>query len=206
LYPRLFAQYSEAIDNFFTAKGLKKGRTMTWDPVTKRVSSTFDGEITGVYDVDPKMMTILGDKARAQVAAKLAQREFTFQKERGDADSISTMGGTRRSCSDETIPPSQKARTNVVTMDADSASNASSLTAGTKFTMQTKMSALENNIMAMQTGIKQMETMMKDSVQQQMLVADSQHQVIAADPAQGRNPSANHPRRRHHSDVEGRVD
>jgi hypothetical protein len=37
LYPRgLFAQYGEAINNFFTAKGLKKGRTMTWDPVVGR--------------------------------------------------------------------------------------------------------------------------------------------------------------------------
>jgi hypothetical protein len=92
-------------------------------------------------------------------------------------------------------------------MDADSASNASSLTAGTKFTMQTKMSALETNVTAMQTGIKQMETMMKNFMQQQMLVADTQQHAIAADSArgEGRTPSANHTRRRHHSDVEGRV-
>jgi hypothetical protein len=187
LYPRLFAQYGEAINNFFTAKGLKKGRTMTWDPATNQVSSTFDDEIVGVYNADPEMMT-LGDKARAQVAADLPQQEFTYQKERGDADSISTMGGTRRSRSDETIPPSKKARTNVVTMDADSASNASSLTAGTKFTMQTKMSALETNVTAMQTGIQQMETMMKNFMQQQMLVADTQQHAIAADSARGEPP------------------
>jgi hypothetical protein len=192
LYPLLFAQYREAINNFFTAKGLKKGRTKTWDPITNQVSSTFDDEIAGVYNADPKMMT-LGNKARAQVAAELPQREFTFQKERGDADSISTMGGTQRSCSDETILPSKKARTNVVTMDAGSASNASSLTAGTKFTMQTKMSALETNMMAMQTGIKQMETMMKNFMQQQMIVADSQHQVIAADSARREEPLSQSP-------------
>ena len=126
---------------------------MTWDPVTNQVSSTFDDEIAGMYDAGPDMMT-LGDKARAQVAADLPQQEFTFQKERGDADSISTMRGTRHSRTDETIPPSKKARTNVVTMDADSASNASSLTAGTKFTMQTKMSTLEINVTDMQKGVK----------------------------------------------------
>jgi hypothetical protein len=68
------------------------------------------------------------------------------------------MGGTRHSRSDETISPSKKACTNVVTMDAASASDALSLTAGTrKFMMQTKMSALETNMTAMQTGFKQME-------------------------------------------------
>jgi hypothetical protein len=79
LYPHLFAQYGEAINNFFTAKGLKKGRMMTWDPVTNQVSSTFDDEIACLYNGDPKMMTLC-DKARAQVAAKLPQGEFTFQK------------------------------------------------------------------------------------------------------------------------------
>ena len=93
LYPCLHAQYGEVINNFFTAKGLKKGRMMTWDPATNQVSSAFDDEIAGVYDADPEMMT-LGDKARAQVAAEVPQREFAFQKERGDANSISTMGGT----------------------------------------------------------------------------------------------------------------
>jgi hypothetical protein len=186
LYPRLFAQYGDSINNFFTAKGLKKGKTMTWDPTTNQVSSAFDDEIAGVYEADPEMMS-LGDKARAQVAAELPQREFTFQKERGDADSISTMGGTRRSRSDEVIPPSKKPRTDVVTMDADSASNASSLTAGTKYTMQTKMSTLETNVTDMQKGFKQMETMMQTFMQQQMIVADKQ-QAIAADSARGEPP------------------
>jgi hypothetical protein len=164
LYPRLFAQYGDSINNFFTAKGLKKGRTMTWDPVTNQVSSTFDDEIAGVYDADPEMMT-LGDKARAQVAAKLPQR----------------------SRSEEVIPPSRKPRTDVVTMDADSASNASSLTAGTKYTMQTKMSTLETNVTDMQQGFKQMEAMMQTFMQQQMIVADKQ-QAIAADSARGEPP------------------
>jgi hypothetical protein len=34
LYPRLLAQYGAVINNFFTAKGLRKGRMMTWDPAT----------------------------------------------------------------------------------------------------------------------------------------------------------------------------
>ena len=159
---------------------------MTWDPVTNQVSSIFDNEIAGVYGADPEMMTF-GDKARAQVAAELPQREFAFQKERGDADSISTMGGTRRSRSDEVIPPSTTPRTDVVTMDADSASNASSLTTGTKYTMQTKMSTLETNVTDMQQGFKQMEAMMQTFMQQQMIVADKQ-QAIAADSARGEPP------------------
>ncbi len=73
-------------------------------------------------------------------------------------------------------------------MDADSTSNASSLTAGTKFTMQTKMSALETNVTDMQTSFKQMETMMKTFMQQQMIVAESQQHKIAADPAPGEPP------------------
>jgi hypothetical protein len=64
LYPRLLAQYGDVINNFFAAKGLKKGRTMTWDLTTNQVSSAFDDEITGMYDADPEMMTP-GDKAQA---------------------------------------------------------------------------------------------------------------------------------------------
>jgi hypothetical protein len=157
---------------------------MIWDPTTNQVSSVFDNKIAGAYDVDPEMMTLV-DKARVHVAAEVPQREFAFQKEWGDADSISNMGRTRRSQLDKFIPPSKKPCTNVVTMDADSALNALSLTAGTKFTMQTKMSALETNVTAMQMGFKQMETMMKAFMQQQMTAGETQQQTTITDLAWG---------------------
>jgi hypothetical protein len=75
---------------------------------------------------------------------------FTFQKECTDANLISTMGGTRRSCQDNVAPPSKKPCTQMVTMDTDNASNASSLTGNTKYTIQTKMSTMENTITDMQ--------------------------------------------------------
>jgi hypothetical protein len=73
-------------------------------------------------------------------------------------------------------------------MDADSASNASSLTAGTKLTMQTKMSTLETNVTAMQMGLKQMETMMKAFIQQQMTATETQQQMTTTDSARGEPP------------------
>jgi hypothetical protein len=73
-------------------------------------------------------------------------------------------------------------------MDAGSASNASSLTAGTKFTMQTKMSTLETNVTDMQKGFKQMETVMQIFMTQQMIVADKQQALLATDSARGEPP------------------
>jgi hypothetical protein len=103
-------------------------------------------------------------KASDDAAAGVPKRGevFTFQKVRTDDNSISTMGGggTRRSRQDDTAPPSKKPRTQTVTMDTDNASNASSLTGNTKYTIQTKMSTMENTITDMQSGMKNMEKMM----------------------------------------------
>jgi hypothetical protein len=55
LYPRLLAKYGDAINNYFTSKGIKKGRTMKWDPVTNQVTSIHDEELNGVFDAIPEM-------------------------------------------------------------------------------------------------------------------------------------------------------
>jgi hypothetical protein len=70
------------------------------------------------------------------------------------------MGGTRRSRQDDAALPSKKPRTQTVTMDSDNASNASSLTGNTKYSIQTKMSTIENTITDMQSGMKNMQNMM----------------------------------------------
>ena len=137
---------------------------MKWDPITNQVTSIHDEELNGVSDADPEMADLDKTKATDDAAARVPKRGevFTFQKERTDDDSISTMGGggTRRSRQDDTAPPSKKPRTQTVTMDADNASNASSLTGNTKYTIQTKMSTMENTIGDMQSGMKNMEKMM----------------------------------------------
>jgi hypothetical protein len=158
LYPCLLAKYGDAINNFFTSKGIKKGRTMKWDPVTDQVTLIHDEELNRVFDADPEMADLDKMKANNDAAAGVLKRGevFTFQKERTDDDSISTMGGggTRRSRQDDTAPPSKKPRIQTVTMDTDNASNASSLTGNTKYTIQTKMSTMENTITNMQSGMK----------------------------------------------------
>jgi hypothetical protein len=73
-------------------------------------------------------------------------------------------GVTRRSQQDDTAPPSKKPRTQTVTMDTDNASNASSLTGNTEYTIQTKMSTMENTITNMQSGMENMETMMTNTI------------------------------------------
>jgi hypothetical protein len=128
LYSHLLVKYGDAINNFFTSKGIKKGRTMKWDPVTNQVTSIHDEELNGVFDAIPEMVDLGKMKANSDAAAGVPRRGevFTFQKERADDDSISTMGGrvTRRSRQDDTAPPSKKPRTQTVTMDTNNASNA----------------------------------------------------------------------------------
>jgi hypothetical protein len=165
MYPRLLAKYGDAINNFFTSKGIKKGRTMKWDSTTNQVTSIHDEELNGVFDADPEMADLDKMKATDEATTGVPKRGevFTFQKERTDDDSISTMGGggTRRSRQDDTATPSKKKpRTQTVTMDTDNNSNASSLTGNTKYTIQTKMSTMETTITDMQSGMKNMEQMM----------------------------------------------
>jgi hypothetical protein len=135
---------------------------MKWDPATNQVTSIHDEELNGVFEADPEMADLGKLKAKDDAAESIPKRGevFTFQKERTDDDSISTMGGTRRSRQDDVAPPSKKPCTQTVTMDTENASNASSLTGNTKYTIQTKMSTMENNITDMQSGMKNMETMM----------------------------------------------
>jgi hypothetical protein len=164
LYPHLLAKYEDAINNFFTSKGIKKGRTMKWDPVTNHVRSIHGKELNGVFDVDPEMADLDKMKANDDAATAVPKHRnvFTFQKERTDDDSILTMGGggTRWSRQDDTAPPSKKPRTQTVTMDTDNASKASSLIGNTKYTIQTKMSTMESTITNMQSGMENMEKMM----------------------------------------------
>jgi hypothetical protein len=82
LYPRLLAKYGNAINNFFNSKGIKKGRTMKWDPTTNQVTSIHDAELDGVFKADPGMANLGGLKAKDDAADGVPQRNqvFTFQK------------------------------------------------------------------------------------------------------------------------------
>jgi hypothetical protein len=88
LYPRLLAKYGDAINNFFRSKGIKKGRTRKWDPVTNEVTSIHDKELNRVFDADPKMADLDKMKANDDAAAGVLKRGkvFSFQKERMDDD------------------------------------------------------------------------------------------------------------------------
>jgi hypothetical protein len=78
LYPRLLAKYGDAINNFFTSKGIKKGRTMKWDPVTNQVTSIHDEELNIVFDADPKMADLDKMKANDNAATEVPKRCEVF--------------------------------------------------------------------------------------------------------------------------------
>lgn len=145
-------------ENFFMSKGIKKGRTMKWDPATNQVTSIYDKELNRVFEAHPEMANLDKLKANDDAAADGRKRGkvFTFQKEQTNDDSILTMGGRGTGWSQQDDKP----QTQTVTLDTDNAFNASSLTGNTKFTIQTKMLTMENTITSMQLGMKNMEQIM----------------------------------------------
>jgi hypothetical protein len=86
----------------------------------------------------------------------------TYQPERGDDDSVSTLG-TKRSAN-EGNQPQKKARTEIVTT-SDDVSAASTLTTGT---MKTRMSTMETQITEVNSSITQLGQLMRQMLERNL--------------------------------------
>jgi hypothetical protein len=132
LYLRLLAKYGKGINSSFTADALDAGIKMEWDPKTKKVSSEDDKELACTVGMDNDM-DIAPPTASSNLEAELPMRLTTYQPERGEEDSVSTLG-TKRSAKDSAQPFKEACTHEVCTevlTDHDLASDTSSLTTGT---------------------------------------------------------------------------
>jgi hypothetical protein len=164
LYPRLLAKYGKGINSFFTADVINAGIKMEWDPKTKKVSSEDDKKLACIVGMDNNM-DIAPPTASSTLEAELPIRPTTYQPERGEEDSVSTLG-TKRSAKGS-AQPFKKARTHEVRTDVltdhDLASDTSSLTTGT---MKTHMSTMETQITQVNAQITQLGQLIRQMLEQ----------------------------------------
>jgi hypothetical protein len=159
LYSRLLtSKHGKGINSFFTTDAIDSGTKMEWDPKTKTVTSQDDKELATILGMDDNM-AVVSPKAVVNAEDELPTRLTTYQPERGDDDSVSTLG-TKRSAKDS-APPSKKVCTHLswdkVMADNDTASNTSSLTMGT---MKTRISTIETHMTQVTSQMTQLGQMM----------------------------------------------
>jgi hypothetical protein len=110
-------------------------------------------------------MDITPRAASSTLEEELPSRLTTYQPERGEEDSVSTLG-TKRSAKDSSQPfkkaGTQEVRTDVLA-DNDLASGTSSLTTGT---MKTRMSTMETQITQVNTQMTQLGHLMRQMLDQ----------------------------------------
>jgi hypothetical protein len=164
LYPHLLAKYGKGINSFFTADAIDAGIRMEWDPKTKKVSSEDDKELACIVGMDNDV-NIAPLTVSSTLEEELPIRLTTYQPERGEEDSVSTIG-TKRSANDS-AQPFKKARTHEVRTEVltnhDLASDISSLTTGT---MKTRMSTMETQITQVNTQMTQLGQLMRQILDQ----------------------------------------
>jgi hypothetical protein len=150
LYRRLLAKHGKGINYFLTANVIiDAGIKMEWDPKTKKMSSEDDKELACIVGMDDDM-GITPPTATDNFEAELPVCITTYQPERGEEDSVSTIG-TKCSAKDSTQPFKtvcmHEVHTEVLT-DQDLARDTSSLTTGT---MKTRTSTMETQITKVNT-------------------------------------------------------
>jgi hypothetical protein len=156
LYPRFAHYYGvENIKPFFTPSAIREGTAMKYDPVTHRVTSAADTQVSEIADADPDMA--FSEITDENATVDFSDRAEEFVKERGDDDSISTFH--KRAPPDEiTAQKSKKKAKKSDPKDNDDStageSNTSSLSFTTKHTLDTRISSIESKFNSIQGDVK----------------------------------------------------
>jgi hypothetical protein len=131
---------------------------MTWDPVTKKVSSEEDQEVTALLDLDDDMTIII--PATTTEDETLGNRKIVFRKETTDGSVLTLTDGSKRPLPGEiTVQTKKKRKSSTGAMDVDNesasgagskvssrASDNSSLSFSTKQTMDSRISVMEHGL------------------------------------------------------------
>ena len=148
LFPRLAHEYGEdTIKSFFTSKAIISGRQMKYDPVKKTVSTLADEAIDNLTSIDLDMVI----EATPSTEQQFRNRVEILEKERSGNDSVSTFQSKRSPPTEIATSTAKKAKTSD---DNSSTSSTSSLSATTKHsinTMNTRITAMENEIRGFQS-------------------------------------------------------
>ena len=88
LYARLAYVHGDKIHKYFTPPAIQVGVRMTWDPITKKVSSEEDREVNNLLGIDGGMTFKI--PAILETEAELGKQKSVFRAEKTD-DSVLTF-------------------------------------------------------------------------------------------------------------------
>jgi hypothetical protein len=101
MYAQLAHLSGNKIHKCFTLPAIEAGMRMTWDPVTKKVSSEEDREVNALLDLDDDMTIII--PAITEEAATLGNRKIVFRKETTAGPVLTFTNGSKRPLPGEII-------------------------------------------------------------------------------------------------------
>ena len=125
LYPRLAAQCEEGeLNKFFTPEAIKEGNRMHYDEETGNVWSVDDEDVTSILGLDEDR--VLQSKEEEENPFEKSNMNMLV-RERGEEDSVSTFGGSKRALPEEVqATRKKKAKSNdSVAMETENSSTSS---------------------------------------------------------------------------------
>ena len=157
MYPRLAYIYGDKIHKCFTPPAIVEGMLMTWDPVTKKVSSEADREVNALLAMDDDMTILIPTSTEDET---IGNRKIVFRKETTDDSVLTFTDGSKRPLPGEiTVQTKKKHKTSSGPMDIDNdqasrtdskvssrASDNSSLSFSTRKTMDSRISVMEHGL------------------------------------------------------------
>lgn len=151
LYARMRATYdSDELMNVFTPNAVEEGQRMKWDPINLIAISEEDNMIEELLDLDEDMQFV-------ENTPYWSRDVVVYQKDKfGTDEATAASFGSKRSTASHPTHPAKRSRTD--NSIAGSTSTASSLTANTKATFETRISKME-------ASNKKIETLLIDLIQ-----------------------------------------
>lgn len=138
LYARMRASFeAKELMNVFTPNAVEEGQRMTWDAARNTAISEEDNMLEELMELDKDM------EFEPQATSHRSREIMVYQPDHfGTDDATAASFHTKRSQETSGTLPSKRSRTEKE--NDDSVSTASSLTATTKATFETRMSKIEN--------------------------------------------------------------
>ena len=155
LYARLAYVYGEKIHKYFTPPAIEAGVRMTWDPITKKVSSEEDREVDELLGLDDDMTFKI--PASTDTEAELGTRKIVFRAEKTDDSVLTFTEGSKRPLPGEIVVQTKKKHKSTDDMDtsdstsasskvSSKASDNSSLSFSTRKTIDSRISTIESGL------------------------------------------------------------
>jgi hypothetical protein len=185
LYARLAYVHGEKIHKYFTPPAIEAGVRMTWDPLTKKVSSEEDREVNDLLGLDDDMTFKIPPITETE--ADISKRKIVFRAEKTDDSVLTFTEGSKRPLPGEIVVQTKKKRKSTEDMDTDESASATSSKASSRASDNSSLSfstrkTIDSRISTIESGLSQCIQLMNQVLSQKTSQNKNSHPVTPVTP------------------------